>query len=105
MASDDTYCQGEATLSCFIPMKDLTDPTGKYKLPLNRFIQARVRAVNFLGISLWSDLNTDQASAEVAFAKTIPADPELAPIRNPDPATIATDSISIIMPEITDFSE
>ena len=86
-------------------MKDLTDTNGAYKLLLNTFIQARVRAVNYLGSGEWSNLNTDQASPGVAFAKTIPADPLEAPYRNPDLTSLTTDSISIIMPEIDNYSE
>lgn len=75
LATDETYCASESTLSCFIPMNRLTDPAHPFKLTLNTFIQARVRAVNYLGSGEWSDLNTDQSYAEVAYVMTVPKVP------------------------------
>ena len=37
--------------------------------------------------------------------KIVPETPSLAPYRNPDETTLATDSISIIMPEIDNNSD
>ena len=85
-------------------MNHLTDPTKSFQLTLNTFIQARVRAVNYLGAGDWSELNTDQTYPEVAFVKTVPNDPVEAPYRNPDTATLTYDTISMIMPEIEDNS-
>ena len=105
MAADDTYCNQESALSCFIPMNSLFEDAGPFKLPLNNFIQASVRAVNNLGAGDWSELNTDQSGADVAYVMTVPDTPSEAPYRNPDVSSLVIDSISIIMPEVEDNSD
>ena len=83
-AADDTYCREETTTSCLIPMLQLTNPTRDFNLPLNTFIQAKVRAVNNLGPGEYSDANTDQNSPNTAYVKTVPQDPLVAPSRSSD---------------------
>ena len=105
MAADETYCASESTLSCFIPMNRLTDPSKAFKLTLNTFIQARVRALNYLGAGDWSEINTDQSYPEVAFVMTVPASPTETPYRNPDLSVLSASQISVIMPEVEDDSD
>ena len=64
-----------------------------------------MRAVNYLGAGAYSELNTDQSFPGTAFVKTVPATPQIAPYRNPEVALLATDSISVVMPEVEDESD
>jgi len=102
--SDTSYCVSVSLLSCFIPMSRLTEFSAPFKLPLNTFVQARVRAVNALGSSVWSEPNTNRNYPDVAFAKTVPDTPSKAPYRDPDSGSWTTSAISVVMPEIQDNS-
>ena len=75
LATDETYCASETALSCFIPMNHLTDQDKPFQLSLGTFIQASVRAVNYLGAGAWSELNVDQSYPGVAYVRTIPSNP------------------------------
>jgi hypothetical protein len=50
-------------------MAELTKPlpSGLFLLPLNRLVQAKVRAANSLGAGEYSQLNTDTSYPEVAY--------------------------------------
>lgn len=81
LVDDGVFCSSVTGLYCEIPMSELTEPlpNGKFLLPLNRLVQAKVRAVNSLGPGDYSQLNTDTNYSEVAFVQTIPSTPLQAP--------------------------
>jgi hypothetical protein len=53
-----------ANLYCYVPMSDLTD-LGKFNLPYNRFISAKVQAYNLRGYGDLSTINTISENVEV----------------------------------------
>ena len=71
---EETYCSVSVT-SCSVPLLTLQD--SPYELELGDLVQARIRAVNLIGVSIDSSHNTDGALIE-----TVPSAPPVAPVRS-----------------------